>query len=595
MADIYIDGSIEDVVATNPSAVPQDVNYVYVGSTVIWQRGSVYSYTLSLGLSYSTGTYILANGTRTATLTVTLKTYINSVYQSDLDALVDADSIVFTYEPSGCDFSATRTSLGTYTISAASRGTVPSAETDATIRVNYTPPSSSQIYELTTVSQEANAVVDTEYDTVIELSVTTNYDSISSPADAGGASWTATASGNTLGYERDEYTSGAFSEWVYTYSTQISAASISIATSGDGLSGSGTGSGTTITWASRGTVAGSARNGSVTASYSGQNEPVSVYQEANAIEYTDNHVITVVSLNGTNGNITVSADPVNVSLAGSGTLTEHYTSTATKSGSFTITASGFSVAGTGFTYNQTYQRVEVSANEGAERYGTVTATYTPASDVKRTITQLEPVSVPSVSLGTPTRYTNAIRFIGVIDDNGGGTISACGFNWGESSGDLTNPVSADEVVQSGNFGKTVTGLSPSTPYYYNAWATNEAGTDTTAEGSVTTLGIVHGSITHAQFQAFYVKADVTLVIYNDTESSVNLGVITGYVKQGATTIGSGNFNYGNDVIITSGSSFSQTIVITTAGASESYTYTASTSSIPKGVGVLQRTVTPPPI
>ena len=572
-----------------------NVNTVYIGSTVIWQRGSVYSYTLSLGLSYSTGTYILASGVRTATLTVTRKTYINSVHQSGLDTLVDADSIVFTYEPSGCDFSATRTSLGTYTISAASRGTVPSAETDATIRVNYTPPSSSQIYETTTVKQEANAVIDTEYKTEIELSISSDYDSPSELADAGGASWIATASGGSVDYERYEYTSGSYGSWGQFFTSAIPAGSISLATSGSGLSGSGTGSGTTITWASRGTVVGDTRNGTITASYSGTNEPISVYQEANALEYTDNHIITSVTLNSTNGNITIDADAAYIYLAGSGTNTEHYTSTATKSGTFSIPATGFSVSGTVFTYNQTYQRVEVAENEGAERTGTVTAAYTGATSVQRTITQAEPVSLPSISLGTPVRYTKAIRFIGVIDSDGGGTISACGFNWGEATGELTNPADADEVVQSGNFGKTVTGLSPSTPYYYNAWATNEAGTYTTSEGSITTLGIVHGSITHAQFQALYVKAGVTLVIYNDTGSSVNLGVITGYVKQGTTTIGSTNFNNGNDVVISSGSSFSQTIDITTTGASGSYTYTASTSSIPQDVGVLQRTVTPPDI
>ena len=97
--------------------------------------------------------------------------------------------------------------LGTYTISAASRGTVPSAETDATIRVNYTPPSSSQIYETTTVKQEANAVIDTGYDTVIEISISSNYDSVETPAGAGGASWSVTASGSEVNYEREQYTS----------------------------------------------------------------------------------------------------------------------------------------------------------------------------------------------------------------------------------------------------------------------------------------------------------------------------------------------------------------------------------------------------
>lgn len=478
MADIYKQGSIQDVVATDGSSIPSDVNYVYVGSTLIWQRGSVYSYTLSLGLAYSTGTYILASGERTATLTVTRKTYINSVYQSELDTLVDADSIVFTYEPSGCDFSATRTSLGTYTISAASRGTVPSAETDATIRVNYTPPSSSQIYETTTVKQEANAVIDTEYKTEIELSISSDYDSLSELADAGGASWTATASGNSVDYEKYEYTSGAFSGWINVGSTAIQPSSITLATSGDGLSGSGTGSGTTITWASRGTVTGNVRNATITASYNGTNEPILVYQEANALEYVDNHVITSVLLNYTNSNIEIDSTAQNVSVSGSGTLTEHYTSLATKSGSFSIPASGFSVVGTGFTYNQTYQRVEVAENTGSERTGTVTAAYTGATSVQRTITQAEAVVVviPTVTTANPAIGSDPYTMSGQMTDDGNGTISAYGFQWGYSSGNMNQTANSSNMDGSGNFSAEISGLVEGATLYFRAFATNEEGT-----------------------------------------------------------------------------------------------------------------------
>jgi len=455
-----------------------NVNTVYIGSTVIWQRGSVYSYTLSLGLTYSTGTYILASGERTATLTVTRKTYINSVYQSELDTLVDADSIVFTYEPSGCDFSATRTSLGTYTISAASRGTVVSAESDATIRVNYTPPSSSQIYETTTVKQEANAVIDTEYDTVTDVVVSSDYDSIGELADAGGASWTATASGSVTDYYRHEYTSGAFGSWIEDSSSPITPSSISISTSGSGLSGSGTGAGTAVTWASRGTTPGEIRNGTVTASYSGETDSVLVYQEANAIEYTDNHVITAVTLNSTNGNITIDADAAYVSLAGGGTNTEHYTSTATKSGTFNIPASGFSVSGTGFTYNQTYQRVEVAENEGAERTGTVTAAYTGATSVQRTITQEEAVVVviPTVTTANPAIGSDPYTMSGQMTDDGNGTISAYGFQWGYSSGNMNQTANSSNMDGSGNFSAEISGLVEEATLYFRAFATNEEGT-----------------------------------------------------------------------------------------------------------------------
>lgn len=454
-----------------------NVNTVYIGSTVIWQRGSVYSYTLSLGLSYSTGTYILASGERTATLTVTRKTYINSVYQSDLDALVDADSIVFTYEPSGCDFSATRTSLGTYTISAASRGTVPSAETDATIRVNYTPPSSSQIYETTTVKQEANAVIDTEYNTVIGISISSNYDSVETPADAGGASWSVTASGSKVNYERYQYTSLSWTSWVETTSSPITPSAITLSASGTGFSGSGNGSGTTVTWASRGTVTGSVREGVITPTYNSETYTTKyVYQEANVLEYTDNYAITSVTLNGVNGNITIDADATYVYLTGGGTNTEHYTSLSTKSGSFSIPATGFSVSGTGFTYNQTYQRVEVAENEGAERTGTVTASYG-GDTLQRTITQEAAVVVviPTVTTANPAIGSDPYTMSGQMTDDGNGTISAYGFQWGYSSGNMNQTAYSSNMDGSGNFSAQISGLI-SGPLYFRAFATNEEGT-----------------------------------------------------------------------------------------------------------------------
>jgi len=570
-----------------------NVNTVYIGSTLIWQRGSVYSYALSLGLTYSTGTYILASGERTATLTVTRKTYINSVYQSDLDALVDADSIVFTYEPSGCDFSATRTSLGTYTISAASRGTVPSAETDATIRVNYTPPSSSQIYETTTVKQEANAVIDTGYDTVIEISISSNYDSAETPADAGGASWSVTASGREVYNERDQYTSLSWTSWVAVTDSPITASAITLSASGTGFSGSGNGSGTTVTWASRGTVTGSVREGVITPTYNSETYATKyVYQEANALEYTDNRVITSVLLDDVNNNITIPYTSDSITVSGSGTCTEHYTSGSSASGTFTIGASGFSVSGTGFSYSNYV--VSVTENSGSERQGTVTASYSGATSVQRTITQQHVVYVPGVELGSPNIGSTSIQLVAAITDDGDGTISDCGFNFGEESGNLMT-YDADEVVQSGNFTRTMTDLDPKTTYYLEAWATNEAGTTTTSEDSVSTLGIVSGSITAAQFQFGYTKADVTLVIDNDTAGQVDLGVISCTIKDGSTTVGSSSFNLGNNVVINAGATFNGSVSVTTSGANQSHTHIAYTSSIPQGVGVLQRTVTPPDI
>ena len=455
-----------------------NVNTVYIGSTVIWQRGNVYTYTLSLGLTYSTGTYILASGERTATLTVTRRTYINSVYQSELDTLVDADSIVFTYEPSGCDFSATRTSLGTYTISAASRGTVPSAETDATIRVNYTPPSSSQIYETTTVKQEANAVIDTEYDTVIGISISSNYDSVETPADAGGVSWSVTASGSEVYNAMYQYTSLSWTSWVEITNSPITPSAITLSASGTGFSGSGNGSGTTVTWASRGTVTGIVREGVITPTYNSETYATKyVYQEANAIEYTADYDITTLYLGLTNGNISIDADAQNIGVQSGGTCTEVYTSGGEDTGAtFIVPASGFSVSGTGFTYNQTYQRVEVAENEGAERTGTVTASYG-GDELERTITQEAAVVVviPTVTTANPAIGSDPYTMSGQITDDGNGTISAYGFKWGYTSGTMNQTANSSNMDGSGNFSAQISGLI-SGPLYFRAFATNEEGT-----------------------------------------------------------------------------------------------------------------------
>lgn len=453
-----------------------DVNYVYTEGSLAWQRGSVYSYTLSLGLSYSTGTYILANGTRTATLTVTLKTYINSVYQSDLDALVDADSIVFTYEPSGCDFSATRTSLGTYTISAASRGTVPSAETDATIRVNYTPPSSSQIYETTTVKQEANAIIDTEYKTEIELSISSDYDSLSEPADAGGASWSVTASGSGVNYERYQYTSLSWTSWVETTSSPITPSAITLSASGTGLSGSGTGSGTTVTWASRGTVTGNVRNATITASYSGTNETILVYQEANAFVSNSNYYISKYLIDGSASNYGASYSSGSVLVYGECTYTSTYTS-----GGYSVTealsASDISISGSGFSYSNFW--ISYTLNDtGSSRSCTVSYSHSGASTVTRTISQASvvlPTVITDLALVSGYGTSATISLGGQVTSWGSGSASSYGIRYKlSSSGTWTNLSCSN--LSSGVFSVSpdLTGISAGT-YDHQAYATSSVG------------------------------------------------------------------------------------------------------------------------
>jgi len=528
-----------------------NVNTVYIGSTVIWQRGSVYSYALSLGLTYSTGTYILASGTRTATLTVTRKTYINSVYQSELDALVDADSIVFTYEPSGCDFSATRTSVGTYTISAQSRGTTVSIETDATIRVNYTPSGASQIYETTTVSQEANTKGTTPVDSWTETTISLSTSYTDTYASAAGASWTATATGKEQDYVKYQYTSLEYVTETDGLERTIQQSLINITVDGTGLSGSGNGAGNTLSWADRGTTPGSIRSGTVTATYNTYTDSKTVYQEANAVVSSTNYVITTLYLDDVNGNIEISSDADSIHVTGGGTYTKTYTSGSTAQDSFSLGASDISVSGTGFNYSNFY--ITVSENTGDERYCTVTGSYSGATSVQRTITQAAfVVQSPELSIVSYSRNVLELTMKCTITDDGGATITENGFEWGYTSA-LGNTAVAT-TVQSGEFSKAIT-VNKGTTVYFRAYATNSAGTTYTSQASVSipntpslSLGtptwqsgiFPYGIVTLKADISSNGGADITQYGFTYSASSDMSDPTTVY----ANNLSSGNFSYG---------------------------------------------------
>ena len=528
-----------------------NVNTVYIGSTVIWQRGSVYSYALSLGLTYSTGTYILASGTRTATLTVTRKTYINSVYQSELDQLVDADSVTFTYEPSGTDFSATRTSVGTYTISAQSRGTTVSIETDATIRVNYTPSGASQIYETTTVSQEANTKGTTPVDSWTETTISLSTSYTDTYASAAGASWTATATGKEQDYVKYQYTSLEYVTETDGLERAIQQSLINITVDGTGLSGSGNGAGNTLSWADRGTTPGSIRSGTVTATYNTYTDSKTVYQEANAVVSSTNYVITTLYLDDVNGNIEISSDADSIHVTGGGTYTKTYTSGSTAQDSFSLGASDISVSGTGFNYSNFY--ITVSKNTGDERYCTVTGSYSGATSVQRTITQAAfVVQSPELSIVSYSRNVLELTMKCTITDDGGATITENGFEWGYTSA-LGNTAVAT-TVQSGEFSKAIT-VNKGTTVYFRAYATNSAGTTYTSQASVSipntpslSLGtptwqsgiFPYGIVTLKADISSNGGADITQYGFTYSASSDMSDPTTVY----ANNLSSGNFSYG---------------------------------------------------
>ena len=454
-----------------------NVNHVYIGSTLIWQRASATTYELVYELTYSAGSYILASGTRTAELKTYIRTLVGGVEQSKV--LTDMSTINVYSQPTGCDFSISRTSAGTYTISAASRGEVVNAYTDASIYIAY---ATHGLSDYVTVSQEANAITDTAYDDDVVFDVSSDYVSSYSPCPASGDTWTVSATATYYEYEQYTYTSTAVSEWQTVDYIDVSS-NISFDTTGDGLSNSGT----SITYDTRGAITGAVRSGTIDVSvvvgadtYYGEK---TIYQQANALGSLS-YVIDYLKLNGVDANLTgVAYSGASVSVSSSGTVTGEYTSGAPYSSTFSPTNSEsetwLSISG---------GTITVSSNSGVERTGTVTASYSGATSINRTITQNEYVSVvaPSVSLGTAVVTGSHVTMKASVTDDGGSTVTAIGFEWGYTASYEQGTLYVTPVVQSGEFTKQIGAFLPSTTVYFKAFATNSAGTTYTSGTSETT-------------------------------------------------------------------------------------------------------------
>ena len=98
------------------------------------------------------------------------------------------------------------------------------------------------------------------------------------------------------------------------------------------------------------------------------------------------------------------------------------------------------------------------------------------SDIKDTTTGTTSELKVSM-LGAETITSNSIDCSGQVDDNGGYEIVKTGFIW--SLEDIKNPGSLVDTEQyvtaNSGFIATITGLTPSTPYYIYAYAKNSAG------------------------------------------------------------------------------------------------------------------------
>ncbi len=81
---------------------------------------------------------------------------------------------------------------------------------------------------------------------------------------------------------------------------------------------------------------------------------------------------------------------------------------------------------------------------------------------------------PIVQTNAATDITStSATLMGYITSDGGVDVTDCGFLYGTSENDLTDTVHCNSVV--GSFAESLTDLTPSTTYYYKAYANNSAG------------------------------------------------------------------------------------------------------------------------
>jgi len=107
-----------------------------------------------------------------------------------------------------------------------------------------------------------------------------------------------------------------------------------------------------------------------------------------------------------------------------------------------------------------------------------------------------PILLPTLSTTSASSITTTSAVSGGnITNDGGGTVTARGVCYGTT----TNPTTSNSKITSGSgtgsFTATLTGLTPSTTYYYRAYATNSAGTSYGNNLSLTTSPISLPSLT----------------------------------------------------------------------------------------------------
>ena len=176
-----------------------------------------------------------------------------------------------------------------------------------------------------------------------------------------------------------------------------------------------------------------------------------------------------------NGGLPVTARGVCWSNSPTPTISNPHTSDAIGTGSFISNI-------TGLTYGVTYYVMAYVTTAAGTTYGTQQSFTT---FLLPTLTTTAPTNV---SYGSATSGGN-------ISSDGGATITARGVCWSTNQNPTLSNTFSNDGIGTGGFTSSITGLTPYTTYYVNAYATNIAGTSYGTQVSFTTTAPVSPSVT----------------------------------------------------------------------------------------------------
>jgi lysophospholipase L1-like esterase len=135
---------------------------------------------------------------------------------------------------------------------------------------------------------------------------------------------------------------------------------------------------------------------------------------------------------------------------------------------------------------------------------------------------------PTVTAQSATSIaTSSVTLNGTITASGSASSTIQGFNYGLTAG-YGSVASTTGTFGAGSYSQNLTGLSPSTTYHFQAFATNSGGTGTSSDATFATSALPPPVISSIASSTTQTTATITWTTDQSATSTVNYGLTTSY-------------------------------------------------------------------